>query len=187
MIAVIVVIVVVVLLALWVMGMYNKLVGLRNRAASAWSGIDVQLKRRHDLIPNLVETVKGYAAHEKSTFEEVTQARAAAQSAQGPAAQGQAEGMLTAALGRLMAVAEAYPELKASENFQQLQSQLTDTEDQIAFARQAYNGVVTTYNTAVQSVPTNIIAGMFHFEEREFFELDQAEAAAVREAPKVQF
>src|SRR6266487_4875521 len=143
--------------------MYNKLVRLRNRAENAWAQVDVQLKRRHDLIPNLVETVKGYAAHERGTFDEVTQARTAAQQAQGPQAQAQAENVLTQALGRLFAVAENYPQLRATENFQQLQSELTDTEDKIAAARRYYNAVVQTFNTAIQSFPAVLYAGVLGF------------------------
>jgi LemA protein len=172
-----------VVLLLVVVGMFNKLVRLRNRAENAWAQVDVQLRRRYDLIPNLVESVKGYAAHERGTFEAVTQARAAAQQAQGPAQQAQAENVLTAALGRLIAVAEAYPQLRATENFQQLQAQLTEVEQNIAVARQVYNDTVLTYGNALQTVPTNIVAGIFHFRPRAYFE---AEGAA-REAPAVQF
>ncbi len=164
-------------------GIYNGLVRDRNRVDNAWSQVDVQLKRRYDLIPNLVETVKGYASHERETFERVTQARAGAQAAQGPAEQAQAENFLTQALRQLFAVAEAYPELRASENFASLQEDLTDTENKIAISRQIYNDTVLTYNNKVQQVPTNIVASMFGFETREFFEAgDEAE-----EAPKVEF
>lgn len=164
-------------------GIYNGLVRDRNRVDNAWSQVDVQLKRRYDLIPNLVETVKGYASHERETFERVTQARAGAQAAQGPAEQAQAENFLTQALRQLFAVAEAYPELRASENFASLQEDLTDTENKIAVSRQIYNDTVLTYNNKVQQVPTNIVASMFGFETREFFEAgDEAE-----EAPKVEF
>jgi LemA protein len=182
--AVIIVIVVIVLLILFLIGIYNGMVRARNRVDEAWSGIDVQLKRRHDLIPNLVETVKGYAAHEKEVFEAVTQARAAAMSAQGPAQAAQAEGALTGALGRLFAVAEAYPVLRATENFQQLQGELTNTEDQIAGARRIYNGNVQEYNTKIQTFPAAVFAGMFGFTKRVFFEL---EAPADREVPNVSF
>jgi LemA protein len=178
------ILVLIVLAALFVVSAYNKLVRLRNRSQNAWAQIDVQLRRRHDLIPNLVETVKGYAAHERGTFDEVTAARAAAQSAQGPAAQGQAENFLTQALGKLIAVSEAYPQLRATENFQQLQAQLADTEDKIQVSRQVYNDTVLSYDNALQTVPTSIIAGMFHFLPREYFELDDA---AAREAPQVSF
>ncbi|HEY3612458.1 MAG TPA: LemA family protein [Gaiellales bacterium] len=187
--AVIIIVVIVVLLALFLVGIYNGMVRARNRVDEAWSGIDVQLKRRHDLIPNLVETVKGYAAHEKEVFEAVTQARANAMSAQaggaGSAAQvAQAEGQLSGALGRLFAVAEAYPQLRATENFQQLQAELTNTEDQIAGARRIYNGNVQGYNTRIQTFPAAVFAGMFGFVKREFFEID---SPADREAPSVSF
>jgi LemA protein len=157
--------------------MYNGLVSKRNRSQNAWAQVDVQLKRRYDLIPNIVEAVKGYASHEKSTFEEVTEARAAAQKAEGPAQAGQAESALTGAIGRLMAVAENYPELRATENFQQLQAELGNTENKIATSRQVYNDTVLTYNNAVQQVPTNIVAGLFNFERREFFELEIGDVA----------
>jgi LemA protein len=174
---------IVVLLVLMLVGMYNKLVRLRNRCENAWAQVDVQLRKRYDLIPNLVETVKGYASHERAVFDEVTQARTAAQQAQGPAAQAQAEDVLTAAIGRLFAVAEAYPQLRATENFQQLQAQLSDIEGQIAVARQVYNDTVLTYDTARETVPTSIIAGLFNFREREYFETE----GASREAPQVSF
>ena len=180
----IIVIAVVVLLGLALVLMYNRLVRLRNRTENAWSQVDVQLQRRHDLIPNLVETVKGYAAHERTTFEEVTKARGAAQQATGVQDRAQAENALTAAIGRLFALAEAYPELRASENFQQLQAQLEETEQKIAISRQVYNDTVLTYDTALETVPTNIVAGMFNFAERPYFELAEPEAAA---APQVRF
>ena len=164
--------------------LYNRLVSFRNRVENAWAQVDVQLKRRYDLIPNLVETVKGYAAHERETFEAVTAARTRAQQAQGPAEQGAAEGILGQALGRLMAVAENYPQLRATENFQQLQAQLTDTEQKIAISRQVYNDSVLTYDNALETVPTNIVAGIFNFEPRQYFEVEEAD---VREAPRVQF
>jgi LemA protein len=167
-----------------VVGMYNKLVTLRNRAENAWAQVDVQLRKRYDLIPNLVESVKGYAAHERAVFEEVTEARTRAQQAQGVQDQAQAENALTAAIGRLFAVAEAYPELRATENFQQLQAQLTDVEGDIAVSRQVYNDTVLTYDTALETVPTSIIAGMFNFRPREYFEVEEA---AIREAPQVSF
>ncbi len=181
---------VVVLLALlvgvliWVVAIYNGLVRLRNQVKNAWSQIDVQLKRRHDLIPNLVETVKGYAGHEKSTLEGVTQARARAVSANGVGEQAQAEQELSGALGRLMLVVEQYPDLKANQNFLGLQEELTSTENRIGFSRQHYNDSVMGYNTKIQSFPPNIIAGMFKFGEEEFFELEDA---AAREVPKVAF
>jgi LemA protein len=164
--------------------LYNRLIRLRNSTQNAWAQVDVQLKRRHDLIPNLVETVKGYAAHERGTFDEVTQARTAAQKAQGPAEQGQAENILTQALGKLFAVAEAYPQLRATENFQQLQAQLAETEDKIQVSRQIYNDTVLTYNNAIQTVPANIVAGAFGFKPREFFEVGEE---AERAAPQVSF
>ncbi len=181
---VIVVIVIVVVLVAILIALYNRLVRLRNRAENAWAQVDVQLRRRYDLIPNLVETVKGYAAHERETFEEVTEARTAAQQAKGVQEQAQAENMLTQAIGRLFAVAEAYPELRATENFQQLQAQLAETEQKIAIARQVYNDAVLTYDNALETVPTNIVAGIFNFEPREYFEVGEP---AVREAPRVEF
>ncbi len=162
---------------------YNRLVQARNRVDNAWAQMEVQLKRRYDLIPNLVETVKGYATHEQQTFERVTQARAAAQSASGPAEQAQAEGILTQALRQLFAVAEAYPELRASENFQGLQTELAETENKIAVSRQIYNDTVLTYNNTVQQVPTNLVANMTGFKTREFFEA----GAEAQEAPTVDF
>ncbi len=180
---VIVIVAVVVLLGLVLVGMFNKLVRLRNRCENAWAQVDVQLRKRYDLIPNLVETVKGYAAHERQTFEEVTAARTAAQQAQGVAQQAEAENALTAAIGRLFAVAEAYPQLRATENFQQLQGQLTQIEQQIAVSRQVYNDTVLTYDNALETVPTNVIAGMFNFRAREYFHTEEV----TREAPRVQF
>ena len=164
--------------------LYNRLVRLRNRCENAWAQIDVQLRRRHDLIPNLIETVKGYASHERATFEEVTKARTAAQKAQGAAEPAAAENMLTQAIGRLFAVAEEYPELRATENFQQLQAQLEETEGKIAVSRQIYNDAVLSYDNALETVPTNIVAGIFGFEPREYFEVEEP---AAREAPQVQF
>src|SRR5438067_13015298 len=164
-------------------GIYNSLVQLRVRSDSAWSDIDVQLKRRHDLIPNLVETVKGYAAHERGTFEAVTSARASAINAQGPAQQAQAENALTGALKSLFAVAEAYPDLKANQNFLNLQEELTSAEDRVAYARQYYNDSVLSYNTQIQKFPTVLLAGMFHFEKREFFDA----APEDTETPQVSF
>jgi len=163
--------------------LYNRLVSFRNRVENAWAQVDVQLKRRYDLIPNLVETVKGYAAHERETFEAVTAARTRAQQAQGPAEQGAAEGILGQALGRLFAVAEAYPQLQADENFRQLQEELATTENRIAVSRQVYNDTVLTYHNAIQTFPGVVIAGPFGFAKREFFETDQAE----RDAPQVDF
>ena len=179
----IVLVAILVLLLLVVVAMYNRLVRLRNRAENSWAQVDVQLRRRYDLIPNLVEAVKGYAAHERETFEEVTKARTAAQQAQGVEEQAKAENMLTAALGRLFAVAEAYPQLRATENFQQLQAQLAEIEQAIAVARQVYNDTVLTYDNALETVPTNMIAGLFNFRPRAYFETE----GATREAPSVQF
>ena len=180
---VIVIVAIVVLLLLFLVGMFNKLVRLRNRAENAWAQVDVQLRKRYDLIPNLVETVKGYAAHERGTFEAVTNARTAAQQAQGVAQQAEAENMLTAALGRLFAVAEAYPQLRATENFQQLQAQLSDVEQNIAVSRHVYNDTVLSYDNALETVPTNVIAGIFHFNPREYFQTEEV----TRAAPQVSF
>ena len=175
---------VVVVLVLWFVGAYNGLVNSRNQVKNAWAQIDVQLKRRHDLIPNLVETAKGYVAHERGTLEAVTNARAAAMKAQGAAQAAQAEGLLGSALSKFFAVAEAYPELKANQNFLAIQEELASTENKIGFARQFYNDSVMSYNTKVQSIPTNIVAGVGHFEKAEFFELQDT---AQREAPQVKF
>jgi len=181
---------VIVLLAVLVaaaVGIYNRLVGLRNRAANAWSDIDVQLKRRHDLVGNLVETVKGYARHEQGTLEKVVQARnAALQAARAgdPKESGTAESFLTGQLRTLFALAENYPDLKASANFQELQRALEGLEEAIQNARRYYNAVVRDYNTRIQSVPDNLLAGPFGFRERDFFELADASEAA---APRVQF
>ena len=172
--------VVVVLLVLFLVVMYNRLVGLRNKVENAWAQIDVQLKRRYDLIPNLVETVRGYAAHERQTLESVTQARANALNAQGAVAQAEAENVLTAALRSLFAVAEAYPDLKANQNFLSLQDELATTENRIAYSRQYYNDSVQSYNTAIQSVPANFIAGMFGFRVREYFTAPEDERGPVR-------
>ena len=180
----IIVLVVVALIVLYGVLAYNGMVRSRNMVDEAWSGIDVQLKRRHDLIPNLVETVKGYAAHEKGVFEAVTNARAQAMQASGPAASGAAEGILGQALGRLFAVAEAYPQLRATENFQQLQAELTNTEDQISASRRIYNGNVQSYNTKIQTFPNSVIAGFGGFTKRDFFEIEDA---GDREPVKVDF
>ena len=174
----------VVILLLYVIGAYNGLVRLKVQCENAWADIDVQLKRRYDLIPNLVETVKGYAAHERGTFEAVTNARSRAMSAQGPAAKAEAENMLTGALKSLFALAEAYPQLRAVESFTQLQGTLSQIEDFIQNARRYYNAVVRDFDTKIQQFPTNIIANVFNFKEREFFEVA---AGAEREAPKVSF
>ena len=170
----IVVAAIVALAILWGVFAYNGMIRSRNMVDEAWSGIDVQLKRRHDLIPNLVESVKGYAAHERDVLQAVTDARAKAMSAAGPAASGAAEGLLGQALGRLLAVAEAYPQLRATENFQKLQAELANTEDQIAASRRIYNGNVQSYNTRIQVFPNSVIAGMGGFAPREFFEIDDA-------------
>jgi LemA protein len=182
-IAIILIIVIVVVIALIFVASYNGLVRLRNRVDNAFSQIDVQLERRHDLIPNLVETVKGYAAHERETLDSVVQARSQAVSATGPAQQAQAENVLTGALRQLFAVAEAYPDLKANQNFLSLQEELTSTEDRIAYARQFYNDSVVKFNNKIQSIPSNIIAGMFNFHEREYFEGEEE----ARSVPRVQF
>jgi len=168
----------------WVVGIYNGLVGKRNHVKEAWAQVDVQLKRRFDLIPNLMETVKGYMSHERETLEAVTQARAAISGAGSMPDRLNAEAGMTAALGRLMVVSEAYPDLKASANFMSLQEELSSTENKISFARQFYNETVMKMNNAVQMFPGNIIAGMFNFKEEEFFELTEE---AQREAPKVDF
>ncbi len=173
-----------VVLSLVLVGLYNRLVKMRNHCENAWKQVDVQLKKRHDLIPNLVEAVKGYAAHERGVFAEVTNARAAAQQTQGAQQQGAAENILTAALGRLFAVAEAYPQLRASENFQQLQTQLTEVENQIALSRQVYNDTVLAYDNMLKTVPTNVIAGIFHFKPHEYFKIEES---AARAAPQVSF
>ena len=167
----------------WLMSAYNGLVVLRQAVKNAWAQIDVQLKRRHDLIPNLVNTVKGYAAHEKETFERVINARARATSATSPAEVIKAEGELSSALARLLAVSEAYPELKANQNFLSLQEELNSTENRVAYARQFYNDNVTKLNTQIQTFPTVVIAGMFGFKDEPFFETPSEE----KEAPKVQF
>ena len=181
----IVILVLLVVVVLWAVGGYNALVRLRNLVQESWRQIDVELKRRHDLIPNLVETVKGYAAHERGVFEEVARARSAAITpGSGPAEQAQQENVLTQALGKLFAVAEAYPDLKASQNFMALQTELTNTEDRIAAGRRFYNANVRQLNTKIETVPTNIIAGMFHFVRAEYFEAEEPE---VREAPTVSF
>ena len=177
-------IVVVVGLVLYLMMAYNGLVRLKVQCDNAWSDIDVQLKRRYDLIPNIVETVKGYAAHEKGTLEAVVAARNQAMTAQGPAAKGEAEGLLTGALRQVFALAEAYPQLRAVESFTQLQNTLNEIEDSVQNARRYYNAVVRDFNTMIEQFPSNIVAGMGHFKEREFF---QVSAAAEREAPKVSF
>ncbi len=176
----------VVLAVLWVVFSFNGFVARVNRTKEAWADIDVQLKRRYDLIPNLVETVKGYAAHESAAFENVTKARAAAMGAQGATQKAEAENALSGTLKSLFAVAEAYPQLKANENFLQLQRELGDTEDKIQAARRFYNGNVQELNTSLQSFPGNMIAGMFGFKAMDLFQLGAADEAA-REPVKVQF
>jgi len=179
----VVAIVVIVLLLIAGVVIYNRLVRLRNRTDNAWAQVDVQLKRRYDLIPNLVETVRGYAAHEQSTFDAVVRARSAAQAASGVEQQAQAENMLTGALRQLFALAEAYPQLRASDNFQSLQADLGETEDKIAIARQVYNDSTLTYNNAVQTIPTSLVAAMTGFSARPYFEVEDD----ARSAPRVQF
>lgn len=181
--ALIIIIAVVVVVALAVLLLYNRMVSRRNAVENSWAQIEAALQRRHDLIPNLVEAVKGYASHERTTFEEVTKARSTAVAAEAPAQQAAAEDVLTATIRRLMAVAEQYPELRATENFQQLQGQLSETENQIQITRRVYNDTVQTYNTFIQIFPNSVIAGAFNFEPRQFFD---AEAEA-ETAPQVSF
>jgi LemA protein len=173
-----------VVLALIYILIRNSIIGSRNRVDEAWSGIDVQLKRRHDLVPNLVETVKGYAQHERETFQKVTEARAAAMQASGPAEAGAAEGMLSQALGGLRVVAEQYPELRATENFQELQRNLNELEDEIQASRRIYNSNVQSYNTKIQIFPNSVVASSGGFTAREFFEITDA---AEREPAQVSF
>lgn len=180
----IILIVVAVVALLWVVSIYNAFVRLKNQVENAWSQIDVQLKRRADLIPNLIETVKGYAKHEKTVFENVTKARSALMNAQGDVKKtAEAENMLTGALKSLFAVSENYPQLKANENFMQLQEELTGTENKVSASRQYYNDMVMQYNTTCESFPNNMFAGMFNFKEKELFEVEEAD----RKAPKVSF
>jgi LemA protein len=179
-IAVIIIVVILVLLVVYVIAQYNGLVRLKNRVDGAWAQIDVQLKRRYDLIPNLVETVKGYAAHERETLEAVIQARNSAVAASGPHEQAQSENILTGALRQLFALSEAYPDLKANTNFLALQEELTGTEGRIAYARQYYNDSVLSYNTKIQTFPANIFAGMFNFTAREYFEADDESRGNVK-------
>lgn len=181
-----IILIVVALIVLWVVFSYNRLITLVNQAKEAWADIQVQLKRRYDLIPNLVETVKGYATHEASAFENVTKARAAAMGATGTAGKAQAENMLSGALKTLFAVSEAYPDLKANQNFLQLQKELGDTEDKIQAARRFYNGTVRDLNIAEQSFPGSLIAGVFGFKPMDLFELAASDAAA-NEPVKVRF
>jgi LemA protein len=184
MVIVIIIVALLLLIGLIYVLVRNSLVNLDQRVDESWSGIDVQLKRRHDLIPNLVETVKGYATHERETFEKVTQARAAAMQASGPAQAGQAEGQLTAALGGLRVVAEQYPELRATENFQQLQRQLSELEDEIQASRRIYNSNVQVFNTRIQQFPASIPAKQLGYTEKQYFEITEP---SEREAPQVSF
>lgn len=177
----------IVLFILWLIIVYNGLVGLNTRTDEAWSDIDVQLKRRYDLIPNLVKIVKGYAKHEREVFEKVTAARAAAVEAKGPAEKQKAENMLTSALRSVFAVAENYPALRASENFAQLQEELTDTENKIEAARRFYNANVRDLNIKIKVFPTNVFAKRLGFQARELFEMEAAQAESAKEAPKVEF
>ncbi|MFH0951764.1 MAG: LemA family protein [Patescibacteria group bacterium] len=179
-----VIIAVIAVIVFWLIGTFNRLIRLRNRTDEAWSDIDVQLKRRYDLIPNLMETVKGYAKHESGVFEKVTQARSQAMGAQSVEDRGKAENMLTGALKSLFAVAENYPDLKASDNFAKLQDELSDTENKIQASRRFYNGNVRDFNTTMQVFPANLVASMLGFKKRDFFEIEGEEERAV---PKVQF
>ncbi|HTX61391.1 MAG TPA: LemA family protein [Methanobacterium sp.] len=179
----IIILIIIIALIIYFVLIYNSLINLRNRVKNAWSQIDVQLKRRTDLIPNLVETVKGYAAHEKGVFENVTKARASLMNAQTVQENAEANNMLTGALKSLFAVAENYPDLKASQNFQDLQRQLSETEDKIAYSRQFYNDTVLMFNNKIQMFPSNLVARQFNFQESEFFEAPDAE----REVPEVKF
>ncbi len=179
-----IIIAIIVVIAFIAVGIYNGLVKLRNTSEQAWADVDVQLQRRYDLIPNLVETVKGYASHEKETFEKVVEARNQAMGATTPGDKGQAENFLASALKSLFALAEAYPDLKANQNFLDLQDELSNIEEHIQLARRYYNAVVRDLNTKIETVPSNIIANMFNFEQKEYFELDSEEK---REAPEVDF
>ncbi len=182
-----IVLIVIVLIALYAVFLYNRLVALRQTVNQAWADISVQLKQRHDLVPNLVETVKGYAAHERGTLDDVVKARNAAVAAADPEAQAKAENMLTGALRQLFALAEAYPDLKANQNFLQLQSDLSDLENKIAAARRFFNNAVQEFNTAIQQFPMVLVAGPFGFSPRTFFEVDESERAAVEAPPSVKF
>jgi len=176
-----------ILLVVIVIGLYNGLVRVRVRADEAWSDITVQLKRRSDLIPNLINTVKGYAKHEKTVFEEVTKARTEVMQAKGPAETGKAENHFQSALKSLFAVSENYPDLKANENFKHLQEELVDTEDKIQASRRFFNGAIRELNTKIQVVPTNIVAALFGFKKREFFEVDEAQKADIEKPTEVAF
>ena len=177
---------VIVVLVLWIIMIYNQLVAMRQRVGQAFADVDVQLKQRHDLIPNLVETVKGYAAHERGTLEEVVKARNAAMTAQGPAQQAAAENQLSGALRQLFALSESYPDLKANQNFQQLQSELSDIENKIASARRFFNNAVQEYNTGIQQFPAALFAASLGFQQRTFFDVGE-ERAVVEKAPQVKF
>jgi LemA protein len=178
---------VIVALVLWAIVIYNQLVAMRQRVSQAFADVDVQLKVRHDLIPNLVETVKGYATHERGTLEAVIQARNAAIAAQGPAQQAAAENMLTGALRQLFALSEAYPDLKANQNFQQLQNEISDVENKIGAARRFFNNAVSEYNTGIQQFPAALFAGSFGFREREFFDVGDDQRAQLDRPPQVKF
>lgn len=179
--------IVVVLVVLFVVGIYNRIVGLNQRCDQSFADIDVQLRQRHDLIPNLVETVKGYAGHERGTLDAVIQARNAASAAHGPAAQAQAEGLLNGALGKLFALAEAYPDLKANTNFLELQRELSDVENKLAAARRFFNNSIQEFNTAIQQIPGNFVAPLGGFKQREFFEIPADSRAAAETPPSVKF
>lgn len=177
----------IVLLAIFVITIYNRIVALSQRTEQAFADVDVQLKQRHDLIPNLVETVKGYASHERETLDAVITARNAAQSAHGPAAQGAAEGVLGAALGKMFALAEAYPDLKANTNFLELQRELSDVENKIAASRRFFNNAVQEFNTAIQQIPGNLVAPLGNFTAKEYFEVPEVSRATIEAAPDVKF
>ncbi len=179
-----VLLVLIIVVAAWLIGLYNGLVGLRNAVKNAWAQIDVQLKRRHDLIPNLVETAKGYVKHERETLENITNARSRAMGADTVGEKAKAESALSGAISKFMLVVENYPDLKANQNFLALQEELTSTENKIAFSRQAYNDQVMMYNNKIQMFPSNIVAGMFNFQPSEFFEIENE---TERQAPKVDF
>lgn len=184
MVVFLVLLVLVVIIAAWLIGLYNGLVGFRNAVKNAWAQIDVQLKRRHDLIPNLVETAKGYVKHERETLENITNARSRAMGADSVGEKAKAESALSGAISKFMLVVENYPDLKANQNFLALQEELTSTENKIAFSRQAYNDQVMLYNNKIQMFPSNIVAGMFNFQPSEFFEIENE---SERQAPKVDF
>jgi LemA protein len=184
MIGLLIILGILIVLVFYVIGIYNSLIGLRNQVKNAWSQIEVQLKRRHDLIPNLVETAKGYMVHERTTFENITKARSQAMSAQSVGDKAGAEAMLSGAISKFLLTVENYPDLKANQNFLALQEELTSTENKIGFARQGYNDQVLFFNNKIQMFPSNIIAGMFNFKEEEFFQLEDK---TEKEVPKVSF